>query len=88
MALIRCTCEVVVDCQPQAIAKRIRDITGWPDFPGYGPLPRIESAEFGVETDDMVGSCVRVTNEDGSERGSTAGGTGGLGAALDGCSED
>lgn len=63
---IRFTCRVVVDCPPRAISERIRDVTNWPDFPGCGPLPGIESAAFDVETEDVVGSRVRVTNEDGS----------------------
>lgn len=67
MPPIRFTCTVVVDCPPRAISERIREITNWPDFPGYGPLPGIESAAVDVKTENVVGSRVRVTNEDGSE---------------------
>lgn len=59
-------CKSEIDRSAHEISERILDVSNWPDFPGYGPLPGIESAAFNVETEDIVGSRVRVTNEDGS----------------------
>lgn len=47
-------------------AERILDLTKWPDFRGYGPIPGIKSAQFETRTPNVVGSRIRVTNSDGS----------------------
>lgn len=44
----------------------ITDLSRWPEFSGYGPLPGIAGAAYESRTDDMVGSRIRVTNADGS----------------------
>ena len=44
----------------------ILDLSKWPEFQGYGPLPGIKSAEFEVRTPDVVGTRIRVGNTDGS----------------------
>jgi hypothetical protein len=49
------------------ICSEMADVTRWNEFRGYGFLPGIASAEYEVRTADMVGSCVRVRNTDGSE---------------------
>jgi hypothetical protein len=59
-------CEETLHQTPAEIAAQILDLTNWPDFPGYGPLPGIRAAEFELRTPDVVGSRIRVTNTDGS----------------------
>jgi hypothetical protein len=51
---------------PEDIAGQILDLSQWPDFAGYGPLPGIRSAEFETRTPEVVGTRIRVTNRDGS----------------------
>lgn len=51
---------------PEVIADRILDLSRWPDFEGYGPLPGIAKAEFERRTDEVVGTRIRVSNRDGS----------------------
>ena len=50
----------------QEIAAQILDLEKWSEFKGYGPMPGIESAEFELKTEEIVGSRFRVTNTDGS----------------------
>jgi hypothetical protein len=60
------TCEETLSLPPEGIARQILDLTKWPDFHGYGPIPGIKIAEFEVQTPGTVGSRIRVTNRDGS----------------------
>ena len=60
------SCEEVLPLAPEDIARQILDLTKWPDFHGYGPIPGIKGAEFDVQTPGIVGSRIRVTNQDGS----------------------
>jgi hypothetical protein len=60
------TCEGTVPLAPEDIARQILDLTKWPDFDGYGPIPGIKTAVFDVETPIVVGTRIRVTNLDGS----------------------
>lgn len=48
------------------IAAKMLDVSEWADFPGYGPLPGVRSAEFETKTPQIVGSRIRVVNRDGS----------------------
>jgi hypothetical protein len=66
MKPITFTCRQILPLAPADISERILDLTKWPDFLGYGPIPGIKGAEFEVETTDVVGSRIRVTNRDGS----------------------
>jgi hypothetical protein len=66
MKPITFTCEETLPSRPEEIAGQILDVSKWPTFQGYGPLPGIKSAEFEVRTQDVVGSRIRVTNLDGS----------------------
>lgn len=66
MKPITFSCEATLPSAPEDIAHQILDLTKWPDFHGYGPLPGIKAAEFEVKTPDIVGSRIRVTNQDGS----------------------
>ena len=59
-------CETTLPLRPNEIAEQVLDITNWPDFEGYGPLPGNTSAEFEVRTPEFVGSRIRVENTDGS----------------------
>jgi hypothetical protein len=60
------TCEATLPLIPEAIARQILDLTKWPDFHGYWPIPGIKIAAFDVQTPGIVGSRIRVTNQDGS----------------------
>lgn len=48
------------------IAAEIADLSRWPEFDGYGPLPGIASAVTDGPPGDMAGARIRVHNEDGS----------------------
>ena len=60
------TCEETLPLAPEDIARQVLDLTKWPDFHGYGPIPGIKVAVFDVQTPGIVGSRIRVTNRDGS----------------------
>ena len=66
MKPITFSCKATLDLAPEEIARQILDVTKWPDFKGFGPIPGIRVAEFEVRTSDIVGSRIRVTNTDGS----------------------
>src|SRR5262245_59280108 len=59
-------CHETLPLAPEEIAKQILDLSKWPDFHGYGPLPGIKDAEFEVRTESVVGTRIRVKNMDGS----------------------
>jgi len=61
MKPITFSCEEILRLAPEDIAQQILDLTKWPDFHGYGPIPGIK-----VQTSGVVGSRIRVTNVDGS----------------------
>src|SRR4249920_1501610 len=66
MKLITFTCAETLPLAPEDIARKILDLTKWPDFHGYWPIPGIKVAEFDVETPCIIGTRIRVTNLDGS----------------------
>ncbi|MFO0867440.1 MAG: SRPBCC family protein [Pirellulales bacterium] len=66
MKPIKFACHETLPLAPEEIAEQILDVTKWPDFRGYGPIPGIKSAEFETRTPGVVGSRIRVTNLDGS----------------------
>jgi hypothetical protein len=66
MKPITFACEATLLLTPQDIARQILDLTKWPDFRGYWPIPGIKVAEFDSKTPGVVGSRIRVTNLDGS----------------------
>jgi hypothetical protein len=66
MKPIRFVCTATLPISAERIAAEILDVAKWPGFRGYGPIPGIESAEFDVQTADVVGSRIRVKNRDGS----------------------
>jgi hypothetical protein len=67
MKPISFSCEETLSLTPEDIARQILDLTKWPDFHGYGPIPGIKVAEFEVRTPGIVGSRILVTNLDGSK---------------------
>jgi hypothetical protein len=66
MSPVTFICRDTLPQTPQEIGAQILDLSQWPKFQGYGPLPGIKSAEFEVRTPDVVGTRIRVVNTDGS----------------------
>ena len=66
MKPITFSCEETVPLAPEDIARQILDLTKWPDFHGYGPIPGIQGAAFEFQSPGITGSRIRVTNLDGS----------------------
>jgi hypothetical protein len=66
MKPITFTCDEALPLAPEDIARQILDLTKWPDFHGYWPIPGIKVAEFDVQTPRIIGTRIRVTNLDGS----------------------
>lgn len=66
MKPITFSCKEPLPFAPEDIARQILDLTKWPGFHGYGPIPAIKAAAFDVQTPGIVGSRIRVTNGDGS----------------------
>jgi hypothetical protein len=66
MKPITFACKETVPLAPETIAQEILDVAKWPDFHGYGPIPGIKTAGFEVRTPNIVGSRIRVMNQDGS----------------------
>ena len=66
MKPITFACKATLSLTPENIARQILDVTKWPDFQGYGPIPGIKTAEFEIRTTNVVGSRIRVTNLDSS----------------------
>ncbi len=60
------SCEAMLPQKPEEIATQILDLSKWPEFNGYGPLPGIKQAEFETRTTEIIGTRIRVTNRDGS----------------------
>lgn len=66
MPPITFTAQAHLRASPIQVADAILDLSNWPDFTGYGPLPGIESAEFIDRTPEVLGSRIQVKNTDGS----------------------
>ena len=66
MKPITFACEDTLPLAPEDIAHQILDLSKWPDFHGYGPIPGIKTAVFDLQTPSIVGTRIRVTNLDGS----------------------
>lgn len=52
MKPITFSCEATLSRKPEEIASQILDLSKWPEFNGYGPLPGIKHAEF--ETSEFL----------------------------------
>jgi hypothetical protein len=48
------------------IADGIADLSRWPAFGGYGPLPGIVRADYEARGEEMAGARIRVHDEDGA----------------------
>ena len=48
------------------LARRILDLSEWPHFEGWGPLPGIRAARFRHQSEAYIGSVIEVENRDGS----------------------
>lgn len=66
MKPITFACREILPLALEEIAEQILDLTKWPEFRGYGPIPGIKSAAFETRTPNVVGSRIRVSNLDGS----------------------
>ena len=66
MRPITFTCRETLALAPADISAQILDLSKWPEFAGYGPLPGVRSAAFEARTPEVVGTRIRVTNSDGS----------------------
>ena len=66
MRPIRVSSRGLIPKSPAEIAAEIADLDNWTDFKGYGILPGVAGAEYGLKTDEMVGSRIHVRNTDGS----------------------
>ena len=59
-------CHETFSQTPDEISRQILDVSKWTEFRGYGPLPGIKSATFEIQTPNVVGSRIRVINQDKS----------------------
>jgi len=61
------SCQAAMAATPAELVSDIFNLSLWPSFQGYGPLPGIAYAEFeGSPTPDWVGTKIYVENTDGS----------------------
>ena len=66
MKPITFSCQETLSLTPKEIAQQILDVSRWPEFKGFAFIPGVKTAEFEVQTPQIVGSRIRVTNTDGS----------------------
>jgi hypothetical protein len=66
MQPITFSCEQTLPLAAEDITRQMLDLSKWPGFHGYGPIPGIKAAVFEVRTPEVVGTRIRVTNGDGS----------------------
>lgn len=59
-------CTATIAATPEALLAEILDLSRWPEFTGWGPLPGIASARFRARRAGEVGTEIAVTNVDGS----------------------
>lgn len=66
MPTVVARCRAALPVSPDEFAANLLDLSRWPEFTGYGPLPGIRAAEFDLLTPDRAGTRIRVRNTDGS----------------------
>jgi len=66
MKPITFACKETLPLPPHVIAEQILDLSRWPEFHGCWPIPGVKAAEFEIESPNIVGTRIRVTNRDGS----------------------
>lgn len=60
------SCEEMLSVTPKEIAQQALDVSRWPEFTGFAFFPGVKAAEFEVQTPQILGSRISVTNTDGS----------------------
>ena len=50
----------------ERVVEEILNVSNWPGFKGWGPVPGIQSAQIVERTDALIGTRIAVTNSDGS----------------------
>lgn len=60
------SCSATIARPASAILDEILDLSRWPEFRGWGPLPGIASASFRRRCAGEIGTEIAVTNLDGS----------------------
>jgi hypothetical protein len=58
--------QIPLQIAPEDLFLHTLELSDWPSFKGYGPLPGIQEATFLKRTQDISGSIIRVQNTDGS----------------------
>lgn len=66
MRPITFACRETLPIPPATLAAQVLDLSLWPTFRGYGPLPGIRTAAFEVQPPAVVGTRIRVESNDGS----------------------
>ncbi len=66
MRAITFHCDATLQHTPEEIARQILEVNNWLDFHGYGPIPGIKTATIELQTPQIVGTRIRVVNQDGS----------------------
>ena len=59
-------CELKSTLSSAEIRSRFLDLSQWPSFTGWGPIPGIQSARYIQQTESILGSVILVKNKDGS----------------------
>jgi hypothetical protein len=66
MSGIHFKCELKSTLSSPEIRDRFLDLSQWPSFTGWGPIPGIQSARYTQQTESTLGSVILVQNSDGS----------------------
>lgn len=59
-------CSHFFHCPARKISDAILDLDRWSEFRGYGIVPGIKGAKYEIQTENIIGSRIRVYNTDGS----------------------
>jgi hypothetical protein len=59
-------CELKSTLSSAEIRDRFLNLSQWPSFTGWGPIPGIQSARYIQRTEMILGSVILVQNSDGS----------------------
>lgn len=65
------TCEKIIPYTSIEICAAITELEHWNEFKGYAFLPGIQKAEYAHKTENMIGTCIKVLNRDGSSHTET-----------------
>lgn len=67
MRPVKFSCVETLPLSAHELSQQLLDVANWNTFEGYSFIPAISSAEYEVQLPGIVGSKIRVTNEDGSQ---------------------